>query len=69
MGAGMNEHNHFTEEVLVDIIQVLNKHFPKLGCGYYEAKDENMAKDLMSEIINVKDKYMDLSYGKNRLQK
>lgn len=58
----------FTEEVLIDIIGVLNKHVPKQGCNYYDVEDEALAAQLMRDIIEVKDRYMDKCYPE-RLEK
>ena len=29
-----------TKELIEDLMQVLNKHYPKLGCGYSGVEDE-----------------------------
>tara|TARA_R100000353_G_scaffold151486_1_gene109825 strand:- start:795 stop:989 length:195 start_codon:yes stop_codon:yes gene_type:complete len=57
-------HNEYVmlEEVTTDLIEVLNKWFPKLDCGYYKQKDEDTVKELLANIHQMNKANMAIIY-------
>ena len=52
----------FTQEVIIALIEVLNKYKPKIGCGYFDQADEKQADQLMNQVNNQIQIVMDEIY-------
>ena len=50
------------EELTVDLIEVLNKHYPKLDCGYSDESDEDQVRVTLDVIKDMNLKNLDLIY-------
>ena len=50
------------EELTIDLIEVLNKHYPKLDCGYSDESDESEVKTTLDVIKDMNLKNLDLIY-------
>tara|TARA_R110000823_G_C15870985_1_gene494154 strand:+ start:1064 stop:1249 length:186 start_codon:yes stop_codon:yes gene_type:complete len=50
------------EELTIDLIEVLNKHYPKLDCGYSDESDEGEVKTTLDVIKDMNLKNLDLIY-------
>lgn len=57
-----------TKELIVDLMQVLNKHYPKLDCGYSSVEDETKVKSTLDIIDILNKSNMDSVYPE-RLEK
>jgi len=51
-----------TKELIVDLMQVLNKHYPKLDCGYSSVEDETKVKSTLDIIDILNKSNMDCLY-------
>jgi len=51
-----------TKELIEDLMQVLNKHYPKLGCGYSGVEDETKVKSTLDIIDILNKSNMDCLY-------
>ncbi len=51
-----------TYELTLDLIEVLNKHYPKLDCGYSSVEDETKVKSTLDIIDILNKSNMDCLY-------
>lgn len=50
------------EELTVDLMHVLNKHYPKLDCGYSHKSDEDKVKATLDVIKEMNANNLDIIY-------
>ena len=57
------------EELTIDLIEVLNKHYPKLDCGYSDKSDEDEVRVTLDVIKQMNKNNLDIIYPDRRLKK
>lgn len=50
------------EDLTIDLIEVLNKHYPKLDCGYSDKSDEGKVRSTLDVIKLMNQDNLDLIY-------
>jgi hypothetical protein len=53
----------------IDLIEVLNKHYPKLDCGYSDQSDEDEVRVTLDVIKQMNQNNLDIIYPDRRLKK
>jgi hypothetical protein len=51
-----------THELTLDLIEVLNKHYPKLDCGYSSIEDETKVKATLDIVDILNKSNLDIMY-------
>jgi septum formation topological specificity factor MinE len=54
------------EELTIDLIEVLNKHYPKLDCGYSDQSDEDEVRVTLDVIKQMNQNNLDIIYPDRR---